>query len=355
MRRQTREIRVGGVAVGGNNPVAVQSMTNTDTRDVPATTAQINKLARAGCELIRVAVPDALAARALTSIKRDSPIPVIADIHFDYRLAIQCLQAGVDGLRINPGNIGSRWKVEMVAKEAWERQVPIRIGVNAGSLDRKLLGEFGGATPEAMAESALRQIRVLEDMGFHLIKISLKSSNVLDTVQAYRLLSSAVDYPLHIGITEAGTLARGLIKSAMGIGLLLAEGIGDTIRVSLTADPLEEVWAAYEILRAAGRRNRGVELVSCPTCGRCEIGLQQLAEEVDHELRCINKPLKVAVMGCVVNGPGEARDADVGIAGGRGFGLLFKNGQVIGKVDSDKMASTLIDAVREIVNEEGNC
>lgn len=354
MRRQAREIRVGNVAVGGNNPVAVQSMTNTDTRDVPATTAQIDKLASAGCEIIRVAVPDALAANAMTSIKRDSPIPVIADIHFDYRLAIQCLQAGVDGLRINPGNIGSRWKVEMVAKEARERQVPIRIGVNAGSLDRELLGEFGGATPEAMVESALRQIRVLEDMGFHLIKVSLKSSNVLDTVQAYRLLSSATDYPLHIGITEAGTLARGLIKSAMGIGLLLAEGIGDTIRVSLTADPLEEVWAAYEILRAAGRRNRGVELVSCPTCGRCEIGLQQLAEEVDQELRYIKNPLKVAVMGCVVNGPGEARDADVGIAGGRGFGLLFKNGQVIGKVDSNKMASTLINAVREIVNEEGN-
>lgn len=354
MRRQTRVIRVGSVEVGGNNPVAVQSMTNTDTRDVPATTAQINKLVQAGCELIRVAVPDALAAQAMASIKRDSPIPVIADIHFDYRLAIQCLQAGVDGLRINPGNIGSRWKVEMVAKEARERQVPIRIGVNAGSLDRELLGEFGGATPEAMVESAIRQIRVLEDMGFHLIKISLKSSNVLDTVQAYRLLSSATDYPLHIGITEAGTLARGLIKSAMGIGLLLAEGIGDTIRVSLTADPLEEVWAAYEILRAVGRRNRGVELVSCPTCGRCEIGLQQLAEEVDHELRCIKNPLKVAVMGCVVNGPGEARDADVGIAGGRGFGLLFKNGQVIGKVDSDKMASTLLDAVREIVSEEGN-
>jgi (E)-4-hydroxy-3-methylbut-2-enyl-diphosphate synthase len=244
--------------------------------------------------------------------------------------------------------------VETVVKEARERQVPIRIGVNAGSLGREILSEFGGATPEAMVESALRQIRVLEDMEFHLIKVSLKSSNVMDTVQAYRLLSSTVDYPLHIGITEAGTLARGLIKSAMGIGILLAEGIGDTIRVSLTADPLEEVWSAYEILRAAERRDRGVELVSCPTCGRCEINLQELAEVVDLELRKIKQPLKVAVMGCVVNGPGEARDADVGIAGGRGFGLLFKNGQVTGKVESSKMASALIDAIHEIVKEEGN-
>ncbi|MGI6548873.1 MAG: flavodoxin-dependent (E)-4-hydroxy-3-methylbut-2-enyl-diphosphate synthase [Syntrophomonadales bacterium] len=354
MRRPTREIRVGSVAVGGNNPVVVQSMTNTDTRDTRATIEQIRKLASAGCEIIRVAVPDSEAAAALTKIKKNITIPIIADIHFDYRLAVQCLQAGVDGLRINPGNIGARWKVETVVKEARERQVPIRIGVNAGSLGREILSEFGGATPEAMVESALRQIRVLEDMEFHLIKVSLKSSNVMDTVQAYRLLSSTVDYPLHIGITEAGTLARGLIKSAMGIGILLAEGIGDTIRVSLTADPLEEVWSAYEILRAAERRDRGVELVSCPTCGRCEINLQELAEVVDLELRKIKQPLKVAVMGCVVNGPGEARDADVGIAGGRGFGLLFKNGQVTGKVESSKMASALIDAIHEIVKEEGN-
>ncbi len=353
MRRPTREIKVGSVAVGGNNPVAVQSMTNTDTRDTKRTIEQIRKLAAAGCEIIRVAVPDAEAAAALTEIKKNIPIPIIADIHFDYRLALQCLQAGVDGLRINPGNIGARWKVETVVREARERQVPIRIGVNAGSLGRDILGEFGGATPEAMVESALRQIRVLEDMEFQLIKVSLKSSNVLDTVQAYRLLSLAVDYPLHIGITEAGTLARGLIKSAMGIGMLLVEGIGDTIRVSLTADPLEEVWAAYEILRATELRARGVELVSCPTCGRCEINLQELAEEVDLKLRGIEQPLKVAVMGCVVNGPGEARGADVGIAGGRGFGLLFKNGQVTGKVESSNMASALIDAVHEIVKEEG--
>ena len=347
MRRITREIRVGKVAVGGNNPVVVQSMTNTDTRDIPATIEQINNLFRVGCELIRVAVPDFESAEALSIIVGQSPMPVIADVHFDYRLAIQALQNGADGLRINPGNIGPRWKVEAVIKEARDRNVPIRIGVNAGSLERAIRNEFGGATPEAMVESALRQVRVLEDMGFNLIKISLKSSNVMDTVKAYRLLSDAVDYPLHIGITEAGTLPRGLIKSAMGIGMLLAEGIGDTIRVSLTADPREEVWAAYEILRAAGRRSRGVELVSCPTCGRCEIQLQELAEEVDRELRGIEQPLKVAVMGCVVNGPGEARDADIGIAGGRGFGLLFKGGQVIAKVENNRMASALIDAARE--------
>jgi (E)-4-hydroxy-3-methylbut-2-enyl-diphosphate synthase len=353
MRKQTREIRIGNVIVGGNNPIVVQSMTNTDTRDVQATNQQIRKLAEAGCELVRVAVPDVEAAQALTEIKFYSPIPVVADIHFDYRLAIQCLHAGVDGLRINPGNIGSRWKVETVVREAKERQVPVRIGVNAGSLDREILSEFGGATPEAMVESALRQIRVLEDMDFHLIKVSLKSSDVLVTVEAYRLLSSIIDYPLHLGITEAGTLARGLIKSSLGIGMLLAEGIGDTIRVSLTADPVEEVWAGYEILRAAGRRNKGVELISCPTCGRCEINLQDLAETVDRELRSIDHPLKVAVMGCVVNGPGEARSADVGIAGGRGFGLLFKKGEVVGKVESDNMGSALIKAVHEIVNEEG--
>ncbi len=354
MRKQTQEIKIGNVIVGGKHPVVVQSMTNTDTRDAMETIQQINKLAEAGCELIRVAVPDVKAAQTLLEIKKNSPIPIIADIHFDYRLALRCLEGGVDGLRINPGNIGPRWKVESVVREARERQIPIRIGVNAGSLSREILKKFGGATPEAMVESAVQQIRVLEDMDFHLIKISLKSSDVMVTVKAYRLLSSMVNYPLHLGITEAGTLARGLIKSSLGIGMLLAEGIGDTIRVSLTADPLEEVWAAYEILRATGHRQQGVELVSCPTCGRCEINLQELAENVDHELKKILHPLKIAVMGCVVNGPGEAREADVGIAGGRGFGLLFRKGQVIGKVKSDQMASALIKMVHEIVNEEGN-
>jgi len=329
-------------------------MTNTDTRDIRATIHQIKGLAEVGCELIRVAVPDVAAAQAIKHIKAESPIPIVADIHFDYRLALQSMESGADGLRINPGNIGPRWKVEAVVREALVREVPIRIGVNAGSLDRKIESRFGGPTPEALVESALNQIKVLEDLGFELIKVSLKSSNVMDTIKAYRLLSREVNYPLHLGITEAGTLARGLIKSSLGIGLLLAEGIGDTIRVSLTADPVEEVWASYEILRAVGLRNRGVELISCPTCGRCEINLQEVAEEVDRELRGIRRPLKVAVMGCVVNGPGEARGADVGVAGGRGFGLLFRKGEIVGKVESDQISSALINAVHEIVTEEGN-
>ncbi len=352
MRRRSRVVKLGQVMIGGDNPVVVQSMTSTDTRNVPSTTDQILKLVRAGCEVVRVAVPDMEAADALEQITARSPIPVVADIHFDHRLALRSMEAGVDGLRINPGNIGTREKVESVVAAARERSVPIRIGVNAGSLDKDLLAQYGGATPQAMVESALRQVRVLEDMNYDLIKISLKSSDVLETVEAYRLISSRVDYPLHVGITEAGTLSRGLIKSSLGIGLLLAEGIGDTIRVSLTADPVEEVWAAYEILRAVGLRNRGIELVSCPTCGRCEIELQELAEQVDQKLRLIKTPLKVAVMGCIVNGPGEARTADVGIAGGKGFGLLFKKGEIVQKVDSEHMLAALLDAVDEIVQEE---
>lgn len=351
MRCNTRVIKIGNVAIGGDNPVVVQSMASTDTRDVKATLAQIERLAGAGCEIVRVAVPDQEAAAVLKDIKALSPIPVIADIHFDYKLALASLEAGVDGLRLNPGNIGERWKVEAVVKEAADRQVPIRIGVNSGSLDKKLIEKHGGVTAEAMAESALEHIKILEDLNFQMIKVSLKSSSVLRTVDAYRLLSKRVDYPLHLGITEAGTLARGLIKSSIGLGLLLAEGIGDTIRVSLTADPVEEVWAAYEMLRAMGLRNRGVELISCPTCGRCEIDLQDLAETVDAQLRDIVKPLKVAVMGCVVNGPGEAREADVGVAGGRGLGLLFKKGEIVEKVEENKLAERLLSTIKDIVNE----
>ncbi|NLV16947.1 MAG: flavodoxin-dependent (E)-4-hydroxy-3-methylbut-2-enyl-diphosphate synthase [Syntrophomonadaceae bacterium] len=353
MRRPTRQINIGSAVIGGDNPIVVQSMTNTDPRDVEATSRQIAELAQIGCEVVRVAIPDAESAECLKEIRANSTIPIVADIHFDYRLALMSLEAGADGLRINPGNIGARSRVEMVVSAAKERNIPIRIGVNAGSLDKDLLKQFGGATPEAMVESALRQIGVLEELNYDLIKISLKSSDVLSTVKAYRLLSDRVDYPFHIGITEAGTLARGLIKSSLGIGMLLAEGIGDTIRVSLTADPKEEVWAAYEILRAVGSRARGVELISCPTCGRCEIDLQTLAEQADRELRGITVPLKVAVMGCVVNGPGEARDAHVGIAGGRGFGLLFKEGKIIERVEKDKMLSKLLETVYEIVHEEG--
>lgn len=350
MRRKSKEIRVGNVPVGGDNPVVVQSMTSTDTRDAGATLDQIMRLYQAGCEIVRVAVPDKEAAESLSRITAGSPIPVIADIHFDYRLALESMVAGAAGLRINPGNIGERWKVQRVVEEAKDRGIPIRIGVNAGSLDKRYLERYGGPTAQGMVESALEHVKILEDLHFDQIKISLKSSSVLETIEAYRLLAEKVEYPLHLGITEAGTLARGLIKSALGIGVLLLEGIGDTLRVSLTADPVEEVWAAYEILRAVGLRNRGVELISCPTCGRCEIDLQGIAEKVDQKIRGISVPLKVAVMGCVVNGPGEAREADVGIAGGRGFGLLFKKGEIIEKVPANQLVERLLQAVQDCVN-----
>lgn len=347
--RKTRVIHIGNIAVGGDNPIAVQSMCSTDTRDVLRSLDQIRAFAEAGCEIVRLAIPDMEAAEAFGGIKAQTDMPLIADIHFDYRLALACIAAGADGLRLNPGNIGEPWKVEAVVKAAAERKIPIRIGVNAGSLDKKLLEKYGEPTAEAMVESALSHIRILEEMNYTEIKVSLKSSSVLRTVAAYRLLSEAVDYPLHVGITEAGTIKRGLIKSALGIGLLLAEGIGDTIRVSLTADPVEEVWAAYEILRALELRSRGVELISCPTCGRCEIGLIDLAEAVDAGIRHLAEPLKVAVMGCVVNGPGEAREADVGIAGGKGFGLLFKRGEIMEKIPQDRIADVLIQTVQGMV------
>ncbi|MGE5397879.1 MAG: flavodoxin-dependent (E)-4-hydroxy-3-methylbut-2-enyl-diphosphate synthase [Chitinophagales bacterium] len=353
MRKTTREIRVGKVKIGAGNPIVVQSMTCTDTRDSQSTLAQINGLIEAGCELVRVAVPDIEAAQSLKIICNQSPIPVIADIHFDYRLALASLEAGIGGLRINPGNIGAHWKVETVVKEARNRDVSIRIGVNSGSIQRDILTKYGGPSPEAMVESALDHIRILEDCDFHSIKVSLKSSSVQNTVKAYRMLSDRVDYPLHLGITEAGTIERGLIKSALGIGMLLAEGIGDTFRVSLTADPVEEVWAAYEILRSLGLRNRGVELISCPTCGRCQIDLIETAGKLDKALRKVSNPLKVAVMGCVVNGPGEAREADIGIAGGKGYGLLFKKGEIVGKVKEDELVDRLMEMIIKMGDEEG--
>lgn len=344
-RKKTRVVKVGNLAIGGDNPVVVQSMTNTDTRDIDATVKQIEQLEKAGCELVRVAVVDKEAASAIKKIKDRINIPLIADIHFDYRLALESIAAGVDGLRINPGNIGEEWKVQEVVKSCRERQIPIRIGVNAGSLDKKLLSRYGGVCSQAMVESALNNIKILEDMDFNLIAVSLKASSVMLTVEAYRLIAQKINYPLHIGITEAGTRDRALIKSAMGIGMLLSEGIGDTIRVSLTADPVDEVWAAYEILRSLGLRQRGVELISCPTCGRCEIDLIKTAEEVDKHVRHLEKPIKVAVMGCVVNGPGEAREADLGIAGGRGTGLLFKQGKIIKKVPDELLVATLLEEI----------
>ena len=339
---------VGDVPVGGDAPCSVQSMSNTDTRDVAATIAQITELAKVGCEIIRCAVPDMDAAEALGPIKRESRIPVIADIHFDYKLALKVLEGGIDGLRLNPGNIGEKWKVAEVVKAAAERRVPIRIGVNAGSLEKELLVRFGHPTAEAMVESALGHIHILEELGYNEIKVSLKASDVMKTVSAYRLLSERVDYPLHIGITEAGTIFSGTIKSSVGLGILLADGIGDTMRVSLTGDPLDEVRVGYEILKSLGLRQKGVNFVSCPTCGRCQINLIKVAEEVERRLQVVDKHITVAVMGCAVNGPGEAREADVGIAGGKGEGLLFRHGEIVRKVPEDQLADALLEEISKL-------
>lgn len=326
----------------------MQSMCSTDTRDVSATLNQITSLAGAGCEIVRCAVPDMDAALALSQVKQGSPIPVIADIHFDYKLALKVLEGGIDGLRLNPGNIGEHWKVAEVVKAAAERQVPIRIGVNAGSLEKELLQRYGHPTAEAMVESAMGHIRILEDLGYQEIKISLKASDVLKTVSAYRLLAERVDYPLHIGITEAGTIFSGTIKSSVGLGILLADGIGDTMRVSLTGEVLDEVRVGYEILKSLGLRQRGVNFVSCPTCGRCQINLIKVAEDVERRLQGVDKRITVAVMGCAVNGPGEAREADVGIAGGKGEGLLFRNGEIVRKVPEDKLAEALLEEIEKL-------
>ncbi len=352
-RRRTRALRLGPLTVGGDAPVSVQSMCNTDTRDVAATAAQIRALGEAGCEVVRVAVPDRAAAEALGALRRASDVPLIADIHFDHRLALAAIDAGLDGLRINPGNIGARWKVEEVVRAARERSVPIRIGVNAGSLEKALLERFGGPTPEALVESALGHIRLLEDLGYREIKVSLKGSQVPQTVAAYQLLAGRCDYPFHVGITEAGTVFRGAVKSAVGLGVLFWLGLGDTLRVSLTGDPLEEVRVGYWILHALGLRRRGVEVISCPTCGRTRVGLVALAEEVERRLAGVSAPLTVAVMGCEVNGPGEAREADLGVACGRGVGLLFRGGEVVRKVAEAELADALVDEVYRYLEEEG--
>lgn len=329
---QRRSINIGPVRIGGGAPVVVQSMTNTDTRDAGATLAQINQLANAGCEVVRLAVPGFTAAAAMKGICAASPLPVIADIHFDARLAVAAVEAGASALRINPGNIGGADKIDLVTDAAKAHGVSIRIGVNGGSLEKDILHRYGGPTPEAMVESALSHVRLLEKRGFEHIKISLKSSAVPATVAAYRLLARRCDYPMHVGITEAGTLLRGAVKSAVGIGILLAEGLGDTIRVSLTHDPVREVEVAWQILRSLDLRHRGPEIISCPTCGRTEIDLILLAEAVERRLQNTAEVFTVAVMGCVVNGPGEAKEADVGIAGGRGKGILFRKGEVVGSV-----------------------
>ena len=337
----TKQIKVGNVLVGGGAPVSIQSMTNTRTDDVEATLRQIRELAAAGCEIIRVAVPDMAAAKAVGKIKEQCPLPLVVDIHFDYKLALEAIAAGADKVRINPGNIGSEDRVKAVADACRQKNIPIRIGVNGGSLEKPLLAKYGGVCPEAMVESAFGHIRLLNKFDFDDICVSLKSSSVPMTMKAYQIMSQESNYPLHIGVTEAGTVRMGTLKSAVGIGGLLALGIGDTMRISLSADPVEEVYAARDILKAAGIRKEGAELVSCPTCGRTRIDLISLAGEVEERLKTVDKPITVAVMGCVVNGPGEASAADCGIAGGVGEGLLFKKGQIIKKVPQDQLVDEL--------------
>ena len=350
--KPTRPIFVGPVQIGGGAPVAVQSMTNTDTSQVGATLAQIEGLVAAGCEVVRLAIPDQKAARAFREIKAESPVPLIADIHFNHRLALAALESGADAVRINPGNLGGLKKTRQVVAACQERGVPLRLGVNAGSLEADLLAQYGSPSAPALVASALRWVKQFEEWGFFDFKISLKSADVLTTVAAYRELSRLVDYPLHVGVTEAGGLIPGTVKSALGIGLLLAEGIGDTIRVSLTRDPVEEVRVAWEILRALHLRERGVEFISCPTCGRCRIDLFGLAEAAESRLLRVTTPIKVAIMGCVVNGPGEARQADVGIAGGRRMGALFKKGELVRKVPEKELLTALLAEVAALTGEE---
>ena len=352
-RRKTRSIAVGGVIIGGGAPVVVQSMTKTDTRDVRATSAEVRKLERAGAEIVRLAVPDQAAARALRDIRKKVSVPLIADIHFDHRLALAALDAGVDGLRINPGNIGSLQKVRDVVRAAAERGAPIRIGVNSGSLEKDILARAGGVTAAAMVESALRHVLMLEDLDFRLIKISLKASDILRTLEAYRLLAARVDYPFHAGITEAGRLLAGSVKSAAGLGLLLAEGLADTVRVSLTAPPEKEVFVTWQILQSMGVRVRGANFVSCPTCGRCEVDLMTLATRVEKAVFGLRAPLTVAVMGCTVNGPGEAREADIGLACGRGSGVIFRKGKLLRRVPGARMTDEFIDEVLKLAAEAG--
>jgi len=347
-RRQTRQISVGSVKIGGDAPISVQSMTKTDTRDVRRTVQEIRRLEEAGCEVVRVAVVDEETALTIAEIKKRVQIPLIADIHFHYRLALRAMESGADGIRLNPGNIGGRDRLKAIVVNAKDCSIPIRIGVNAGSLEKDLLKRFGGATAEAMVSSALRTIEWMEDLGFQQIKVSLKASDVQRTVEAYRLFSRTADYPLHLGITEAGKGSDAIVKSSIGIGLLLSEGIGDTLRVSLTGDPVEEVRVGYEILRALRIRQRGVEIISCPICGRCEVDLTRLVEKVEKGVQGISKPMTVAIMGCVVNGPGEAKEADIGIAGGKGVGVLFKKGKVVRKVREKDFASALLKEVQEM-------
>lgn len=343
-----RVVNIGGVKVGGDNPVAIQSMCNTDTRDIKSTVNQIHTLENAGCELIRVAVPDMEAAKAVGEIKKQIHIPLVVDIHFDYRLALECMKNGADKVRINPGNIGDKDRVKQVVEMAKERAVPIRIGVNGGSLENELLKKYGGVTSDALVESAMSHVRILDELNFQDIVVSIKISDVPKMISAYKKFDAISDIPLHIGVTESGTLKSGTLKSAVGIGALLSEGIGDTMRVSLTADPVEEVYTAYDIQRVLGLREKNAEIISCPTCGRTQIDLIPIANEVERRTRNIKTPIKIAVMGCAVNGPGEAREADIGIAGGKGEGLIFKKGEIIRKVPENKIVDELMIEIEKM-------
>lgn len=348
MRKQKRIVNIGGVKIGGDNPVAIQSMCNTDTRDVKATVNQIHELENAGCEIIRVAVPDMVAAKAVADIKKQIHIPLVVDIHFDYRLALECMKNGADKVRINPGNIGDRDRVKQVVEMAKEREIPIRIGVNGGSLERELLQKYGGVTADALVESAMGHVAILDELNFNNVVVSIKISDVPKMLCAYRKFNEISDIPLHIGVTESGTLKGGTVKSAVGIGALLAEGIGDTMRVSLTANPVEEIYAAYDIQKVLGMRKTGAEIVSCPTCGRTQLDLISIANEVEKRAANIDKPIKIAVMGCAVNGPGEAREADIGIAGGKGEGLIFKKDEIIKKVPQDSLVDELMKEIETL-------
>lgn len=355
-RRKTRVIHVGPVAIGGKHPISVQSMTNTDTKDVEATVTQIEQLEKAGCEIVRVSIPDMKAANKFSEIKSRTKIPLIADIHFDYRIALKVIENGVDGLRINPGNIGNKKKVQEVVESAGKNNIPIRIGVNAGSLEKELEKKFKKNIPEAMRISALKHIKILEEIGFYNIKVSLKASNVLETIEAYRLLAKDVDYPFHIGISESGTLFSGTIKSSVGLGILLSQGIGDTIRVSLTSNPVDEVRSGFEILKALNLRKRGVNVISCPTCSRQEIDVISLASKVEERLSHIKKPVDIAVMGCAVNGPGESKRADIGLVGGKNIGVIYKGGKIIKKIklESNQQEEKLVeDLLREVNGTSG--
>ncbi len=347
MIRESRQISVGNIKIGGGAPVSVQSMTITDTRDVDATVAEIRELEDAGCDIVRVAVPDIYAAKAIGEIKKQINIPLISDIHFDYKLALEAVNQGVDGMRINPGNIGARYRIKTVVDAVKERGIPIRIGVNSGSLEKDILKKHGSPTAEALVESALRHVSILEDFDFYDIKISVKSTDVRKMVKAYRLLAEKTEYPLHLGVTEAGTPKMGVVKSSIGIGTLLVDGIGDTIRVSLTGDPVNEVIAGINILKSLGIRNNGIELISCPGCGRLEIDLVKLVNDVEKRVHGIElpKPVKVAILGCVVNGPGEASEADIGIAGGRGKGMLYKDGKLVRSFKESQIVDELVKEI----------